>query len=98
MQMFGYYFPDKALNPAKRPTFWPHDDESQPDLTKLPYLNTWTDKKNLMTHEDWEELWRKKVSAGVWDHGGTVKLSFFKKKKMYSTTNSETSILEEICL
>ena len=63
MQMFNYYFPDKALDPTKRPTFWPHDEDSQPDTTKMPWINTWTEKKNLMSHEDWEEIWRKKVSA-----------------------------------
>jgi len=28
MEMYAYYFPDKALDPVNKPTFWPH----------LPYL------------------------------------------------------------
>lgn len=60
-QMFGYYFRESALDPKRRPTFWPHDDESQPDTTTMSWINTWSDKRNIMTHEEWEEMWYKKV-------------------------------------
>nr|KAG5685567.1 hypothetical protein BaRGS_010281 [Batillaria attramentaria]KAG5704932.1 hypothetical protein BaRGS_003915 [Batillaria attramentaria] len=30
LEMFAYYFPDKALDPINRPTFWPHVPSMQP--------------------------------------------------------------------
>ena len=30
MEMYAYYFPDLALDPVKRPTFWPHIPSMQP--------------------------------------------------------------------
>ncbi len=30
-EMYCDYFPDQARNPEKRPTFWPHDKNSQPE-------------------------------------------------------------------
>jgi hypothetical protein len=29
MEMFAELHPDIALDPVKKPTFWPHDDEEQ---------------------------------------------------------------------
>ena len=29
--MLAYYFPEKALNPWERPTFWPHNKSYQPE-------------------------------------------------------------------
>ncbi|CAH2045394.1 unnamed protein product, partial [Iphiclides podalirius] len=31
MEMFYDIYPNDALDPVKRPTFWPHDSEEQPD-------------------------------------------------------------------
>lgn len=30
MEDFAYYYPDVALDAINKPTYWPHDDESQP--------------------------------------------------------------------
>ncbi|KPI92306.1 ATP synthase subunit d, mitochondrial [Papilio xuthus] len=30
MEMFYYLYPDKALDPVNRPTYWPHNPEEQP--------------------------------------------------------------------
>ncbi|KAK7112680.1 ATP synthase subunit d, mitochondrial-like [Littorina saxatilis] len=30
MEMYAYYFPDLAIDPVKRPTFWPHIPNIQP--------------------------------------------------------------------
>lgn len=60
-QMFGYYFREKALDPQRKPTFWPHDAEAQPNTTTGTWINTWTDKRNVMSHQEWEDMWEKKV-------------------------------------
>ena len=61
MQMFNYYFPEKGLDPYRKPTFWPHTEETQPDTTTIPWMNTREDYYHLMTHDEWEEMWYKKV-------------------------------------
>ena len=30
LEMYAYYFPDQAIDPVKRPTFWPHLPNMQP--------------------------------------------------------------------
>lgn len=76
MQMYAYYFPDEGFDPVKRPTFFPHTDEFQPDTTTIPWLNSRRDKRHLMEHEEWEEMWWKKV-----EEQNKMKLAESKRKQ-----------------
>ncbi|KAK6171345.1 hypothetical protein SNE40_019554 [Patella caerulea] len=39
MEMYSYYFPDQALDPVSRPTFFPHTPEAQPDHPEMKFIN-----------------------------------------------------------